>query len=370
MLAFNINILTFTLEILATSSPLLLYPEVGESTSTPILWISKSSRFLFEKKPCRTRRRILFHRDDPVDFPRGKFGWLVYRTAKVLRPRLQKYPRSKGERRSSPFLLLRSDFFSWPKIFEKFRKFLLSAPSDNVWDTSLRRNNPIYPIPFRIHSPSPFAPLRNLWSLTCVPHSISIFYWLWSTKEFQFVSSFVSPFVKYLKPVFALSFLSSRYVSGIFYYWNNRGERMFFRERKKKKEREEEGGREKKEHVLFFTDALCEKLCVLRWLHIRIYIYTWLSFSMNVPSSLVVGPRATSFSRRELESAHCGTTSITWYRGTNCVKWKYMRGLMCARTPRVRVKRNLDARSDRLLYGTWHFFFFFFSQKRASLRVW
>lgn len=39
---------------------------------------------------------------------------------------------------------------------------------------------------------------------------------------------------------------------------------------------------------------------------------------------------------------------------------------MCARTPRVRVKRNLDARSDRLLYGTWHFFFFFFL--RNSLR--
>lgn len=31
---------------------------------------------------------------------------------------------------------------------------------------------------------------------------------------------------------------------------------------------------------------------------------------------------------------------------------------MCAR---VRVKRNLDARSDRLLYGTWHFLFFSFS---------
>lgn len=32
-------------------------------------------------------------------------------------------------------------------------------------------------------------------------------------------------------------------------------------------------------------------------------IYGGLSFSMNVPSSLVVGPRATSFSRRALESA-------------------------------------------------------------------
>lgn len=274
MLAFNINILTFTLEILATSSPLLLYPEIGESTSTPILWISKSSRFLFEKKPCRTRRRILFHRDDPVDFPRGKFGWLVYRTAKVLRPRLQKYPRSKGERRSSPFLLLRSDFFSWPKIFEKFRKFLLSAPSDNVWDTSLRRNDPIYPIPFRIHSPSPFAPLRNLWSLTCVPHSISIFYWLWSTKEFQFVSSFVSPFVKYLKPVFALSFLSSRYVSGIFYYWNNRGERMFFREREE--ERERGGGREGEERarIVFHGCIVWETVCssVAAYTYIHIYV--------------------------------------------------------------------------------------------------
>lgn len=100
-------------------------------------------------------------------------------------------------------------------------------------------------------------------------------------------------------------------MSLVFFIIGTTGESGCFSAREKKKEREEEGGREKKEHVLFFTDALCEKLCVLRWLHIRIYIYTWLSFSMNVPSSLVVGPRATSFSRRELESAHCGTTSIT-----------------------------------------------------------
>lgn len=72
----------------------------------------------------------------------------------------------------------------------------------------------------------------------------------------------------------------------------------------RERERGEEK-REKKEHVLFFTGALCEKLCS------SVAAYTWLSFSMNVPSSLVVGPRATSFSRRALESAHCGTTSIT-----------------------------------------------------------
>lgn len=72
----------------------------------------------------------------------------------------------------------------------------------------------------------------------------------------------------------------------------------------RERERGEEK-RKKKEHVLFFTGALCEKLCS------SVAAYTWLSFSMNVPSSLVVGPRATSFSRRALESAHCGTTSIT-----------------------------------------------------------
>lgn len=34
---------------------------------------------------------------------------------------------------------------------------------------------------------------------------------------------------------------------------------------------------------------------------------------------------------------------------------------MCARVPPcIRVKRNLDARSDKLLYGAWHFLFFHF----------
>lgn len=122
-------------------------------------------------------------------------------------------------------------------------------------------------------------------------------------------------------------------------------------------EKEGEGGR-KSTRIVFHGCIVRETVFLGGCIHT--YMCTrWLSFSMNVPSSLVVGPRATSFSRRALESAHCGTTSITWYRGTNCVKWKYMRALMRACTVCIRVKRNLDARSDGLC-GTGCMALFFF----------
>lgn len=76
-----------------------------------------------------------------------------------------------------------------------------------------------------------------------------------------------------------------------FYYWNNRGADIFPRQR----ERGEEG--EERARIVFHGCIVWETVffggC----------IYGGLSFSMNVPSSLVVGPRATSFSRRALESA-------------------------------------------------------------------
>lgn len=196
---------------------------------------------------------------------RELFGWLVYQ--KVFARVCKSIRRSKGERSSlslSPSTPVRRDLISvansWPKIFEKFRKFLLATLS-SIQQCKLRRNNPIYP----------FASLRSLWSLTYAPFDIHFLLAL-INERISICTSFVSPFVKYLKPVFALSFLS-RYVSGIFIIGTT-WERMFFRERER-----ERGGRRRgrRKSTYCFSRVHCVRNCVLRWLHIRGSHFQWMS---------------------------------------------------------------------------------------------
>lgn len=193
---------------------------------------------------------------------RELFGWLVYR--KVFARVCKSIRRSKGERSS-----LSLSLYSCPSRFdfcgefvaENFRKVSKIPSRDSIQQCKLRRNNPIYP----------FASLRSLWSLTYAPFDIHFLLAL-INERISICTSFVSPFVKYLKPVFALSFLS-RYVSGIFIIGTT-WERMFFRERER-----ERGGRRRgrRKSTYCFSRVHCVRNCVLRWLHIRGSHFQWMS---------------------------------------------------------------------------------------------
>lgn len=124
-----------------------------------------------------------------------------------------------------------------------------SAPSNNV-EHELRRNNPIHSSSFR---PS----FRDLWSLTYAPFDIHFSLGL-INERISICTPFVSPFVKYLKPVFALSFGMSL----VFLLLEQPGSGYF-------SPTERERGRGRRKSTYCFSRVHCVRNCVLRWLHIR-----------------------------------------------------------------------------------------------------